>query len=376
MESVSRARARPERVGEEVDPRAVGVDAGGLARALALVRARGARAQMHVLRDGRPILDRAFGCDPDALFWTFSAGKPYTAVLIRMLSEDGLIDLDAPVARYWPEFGDRGKGGITVRQVLAHRSGLATAGSTLGDALAMTDWPRSVRRVERARPRWQPGSVPAYQIVIHGVMLGELAQRVTGRPLRHLLRARLLDPLGARDTHLGLPDGLLSRAVPVVGRGPVAALAGRYVNRPATRRAVLPSVGVSTTARDLAAFYGMLSTGGVARRGARILTPESIADMTVPTSDGEIDRYAKAPIRWTAGFQLGGPRSIPGASTPMGALSSPRAFGHNGSNCCIGWADPDRRLVFAYLTDRFGARADLAHHAAVADAILAATPRG
>lgn len=143
-----------------------------------------------------------------------------------------------------------------------------------------------------------------------------------------------------------------------------------------TRRAVIPSAGLSTTARDLAAFYSMLMNGGVAHDGVRILQPQSITAAIAPTGDGEIDRYAKAPIRWTAGFQLGGPSSIPGKLTSMGGLSSPRTFGHNGSGCYIGWADPDRRLVYAYLTNRVGGRADLAHHAAVADAFLAATSDG
>jgi len=360
-------------VGEENDPGEVGVDPAGIERAVELVRGRGALAQLFVVRDGRVIVDRSFGCGPDALFWTFSAGKPYLAVLIHVLAERGLIELDAPVADYWPEFGGQGKDGITVRHVLTHRSGLATAGSTLGDALAMTDWARSVRRIERAAPRWRPGAVPAYQILIYGFILGELAQRVTDTPLPELLRTQLLAPLGSRDTHLGLTDDLLPRAVPVVGSGTVAPIAVRSVNRPATRRAVVPSAGLSTTARDLAAFYSMLLNRGVAHDGTRILQPETIAAAIAPTSDGEVDRYARAPIRWTAGFQLGGPRTIPGKPTSMGLLSTPRTFGHNGSDCCIGWADPDRRLVYAYLTNRVGGRADLAHHIAVADALLTAT---
>lgn len=203
-----------EHVGEEVDARDAGVDPAGIERALALVRGRGALAQLYVVHDGRVIVDRSFGCGPDALFWTFSAGKPYTAVLIHLLAEQGLVELDAPVADYWPEFGGHGKGGITVRQVLTHRSGLATAGTALGDALAMTEWARSVRRVERATPRWRPGSVPAYQVLIYGPILGELAQRVTGTPLPELVRDRLLTPLGTGDTHLGLNDDLLLAPCP------------------------------------------------------------------------------------------------------------------------------------------------------------------
>lgn len=104
-----------------------------LEAAAQLAEARGATAQLCVLRDGRVVLDRCFGRTPDALFWTFSAGKPFIA--------------------------------LTIRQVLAHRSGLYSARGMPGDALAMTDWDRSVRRIERAALSFPPGQVPAYQPV-------------------------------------------------------------------------------------------------------------------------------------------------------------------------------------------------------------------
>jgi len=91
----------------------------------------------------------------------------------------------------------------------------------------------------------------------------------------------------------------------------------------------------------------------------------------VPSSEGRIDRFARTPIRWAEGFQLGGPRHVPGSITPMGMRSSPRTFGHNGSNCCMAWADPDRRIVFAYLTNTITrVRDDMQHLADVADAVL------
>ncbi len=122
----------------------------------------------------------------------------------------------------------------------------------------------------------------------------------------------------------------------------------------------------------MATFYLMLLRGG-SLDGSRVLSPSTVDIARTPSSDGELDRYARAPIRWSQGFQLGGPRHLPGAVSPMGALSSPRAFGHNGSNCCIAWADPDRDLVFAYLTGRLTSRAEDGRHlAAVADTILTA----
>jgi CubicO group peptidase (beta-lactamase class C family) len=104
------------------------------------------------------------------------------------------------------------------------------------------------------------------------------------------------------------------------------------------------------------------------RGGDGIIGAASIAQARTPSSDGETDRYVKVPIRWSQGFQLGGPRAN---LTPLGRLSSPRTFGHNGSNCCIAWADPDRDLVYAYLTNRVRGQATaLRHQAALADAVL------
>ena len=344
----------------------------GVARALDLVRARGAAAQICVLRDGEVVLDDAVGCRADDLFWIFSASKPLIALLVHLLVQRGRLSLDDRVARHWPEFGQRGKEEITVRQVLQHRSGVSVARSASLDALAMTDWDLSVRYIERTAPRWPPGRVPAYHYVSYGFILGELVRRVAGTELPGLLTAEFLAPLGLRDTYLGLPSGLWPRHVPIRGRGPAGLVSQAFVNRPATRRAVIPAAGVSTTARDLARFYAALLRGGELD-GVRILDAATVAAARQPSSDGEIDRFLRLPIRWSQGFQLGGRSGDPAAARPMGQLSSPEAFGHNGSNCCIAWADPARGLVFAYLTDRLSVGSEGARHlASVADAIIAA----
>lgn len=361
-------------VGVECDPADVGMDVSALSRALDIVRARGAVAHVHVMRHGRVVLDRAVGCRHDALFWIFSAGKPYLAVLVHRLADEGLLRLDDPVAAYWPGFARNGKAAITVRHVLRHRTGLAAGAALLGDALAMRDWDRSVRRVERARPRWPAGAVPGYSPLAYGFILGELVARVTGRAVPEVLREEVLSPIGASDTYAGLPDERWPDRVPVRVRGAAGAIVAATINRRATRRAVIPAAGVSTTARDLARLYLVLL-----RDSGGLLRPGTLARATAPSSDGEVDRVVGVPIRWSQGFQLGGPRAAGGSPPPggrvgpMGALSSPRTFGHNGSNCCIAWADPDRDLIYAYLTNRIDGRAtDIRHHAAVADAVIGA----
>ena len=143
--------------GAECPPGQAGVATDGLDRALGLVRARRAVAQLCVVRDGQLVLDRAVGCRPDSLFWTFSASKPFVALLVHPLARRGELSLDDRVAAHWPRFGRCGKEAITVRQVLQHRSGLAVARSAALDALAMTDWDRSVRHIEQDCPSWPPG---------------------------------------------------------------------------------------------------------------------------------------------------------------------------------------------------------------------------
>ncbi|MEU4288147.1 serine hydrolase domain-containing protein [Kribbella sp. NPDC026596] len=353
------------------EPQDVGLDAGRLGAALELVEARGAIAQLCVVRDGQVVVDRSLGCPPDALFWLFSASKPYVAIVIHQLVESGRLHLDDAVAAYWSGFGHNGKREITVRHVLRHRSGVSHAGSYLGDVRAMADWDRSLQRIEDARPRWPIGTV-AYSPLAYGFILGEVARRCAGRPIEELVRRSVLEPLGVADTYLGLPEDEWERAVPIRAAGLAGPFIQSVVNRRSTREAVVPAAGISTTARDLAALYQALLQGGLGPAG-RILRPETLANAVEPSSEGEFDPVARAPIRWSQGFQLGGPRSIPGAVSSLGSASSPRAFGHNGSNCCLGWADPGRRIAYAYLTNRVGRpKADLAHHAAVSDEILAA----
>lgn len=376
MRRVGIRAPRDETEWTECDPTELGVDRLELSRVMELVAARGAAAQLCVIFRGRILIDRSFGCADDALFWTFSACKPYTALLVHMLAERARISLDDPVSDYWPEFARHGKGGITIRHVLQHRTGLFSARIPFGDALAMTNWRRSIRRIEDALPSWPPGVAPAYQALSYGFILGELLHRITGSPIQELLAAELLDPLRARDTYLGLAGSHWQRHVPISARGLAGLIPQAFLNRRSTRSAVIPSAGMSTTARDLATFYLMLLRGG-SIHGRQILDSAIIEQARTPSSNGEIDRCMKTPVRWSQGFQLGGPRPAPYAASAFGSLSSRQTFGHNGSNCCIGWADPDRDLVLAYLTNRLnGRKPDRAHQAAVADALLAACRTG
>jgi CubicO group peptidase (beta-lactamase class C family) len=337
-----------------------------------LIRERGSPAQLRVYARGRVVLDESYLCQPDSLFILFSAGKPLVALGVHLLAERGRLGLDDPVATYWPEFGQRGKHGITIRQVLQHRGGLPVARGMPLDALVMTDWAASVHAIEQAAPAYPPGEVPAYHILTFGFILGEVVQRVTGRPVRDFLRDELLAPLGLEaDMCVGLPAAWWDRRVPAHGRGPAELATQLVINRRTTRQAVIPAASVSATAAGLAGLYQALLDGG---RG--VLRPQTITAATRPSSDGTVDRYLKLPIRWSEGFQLGGERPggarVGGGYAPMGSLSSRRAFGHNGSYVCLGWADPERQIAMAYLASRLVSRpAGARHMSAVSDAVLA-----
>lgn len=334
-----------------------------LAEVDGLIRTRGGAAQLCVIHRGQVVVDRAYGCRDDSLFWLFSASKPLVALAVHLLAERGQLELDEPVASHWPEFAANGKQAITVRQVLQHRGGLPVARSMAADALSMSDWDASIRAIETAKPSLPPGEGPAYHILSFGFILGELVQRVTGGQLTEFVEAEFLGPTGLRDSYLGLPDEQWHRHVPVRGRDPARLISQFVINQPRTRRAVIPAAGLSATARDVARFYQALLDGD-------LVAPSTLAVATTPSTNGELDQFLKLPVRWATGFQLGGERGVLGGSGSMGALASRQTFGHNGSYACLAWADPQRQLVMAYLTNLLVTRAaGTRHMAAVSDAV-------
>jgi CubicO group peptidase (beta-lactamase class C family) len=342
----------------------------GLEKATNLITERGSPAQLCVYARGRLVLNEPFGCGSDSQFFLFSAGKPIVSLAVHLLAQRGALALDDPVAAHWPEFGQRGKQAITIRQVLQHRGGLPVARGMPLDALVMTDWDASIRAVEQAAPAYPPGQVVAYHILTFGFILGEVVRRVTGVPVRDFMATDLLGPLGVSDVHLGLPPALWDRRVPVSGHGPAERITQLVINRRATRQAAIPAASVSATASGMARLYQALLDGG-----EPVFRPETIAAARQPSSDDEIDRYLHLPIRWSQGFQLGGARPgdarVGGGFAPMGSLASRTAFGHNGSYVCLAWADPERQIAMAYLTGRLVSRAVGARHMSeVSDAVL------
>jgi CubicO group peptidase (beta-lactamase class C family) len=352
-----------------------------------LVSERPGQAQLHVLYDGTPILDMSVRCEPDTPFLLWSTGKPLTAMAVHLLAERGHLDLDAPIAEHWPEYGRAGKESVTARHALTHTTGapLSTP-HVVGDAWIMHDWGRSVRAAAAAKAKGEPGRDPAYHILSQGFILGELLQRVTGTPLAEYLRTQILAPARLDHTSLGLPlSEWDSRAVLELSTAPRTPLPDwmkmRRFDKKVVRTAPIPAATVHSTARDLARFYRLLLEGG-SLDGVAVFQPETVRAARKPALAAK-DPVRPDPIighsvRWAHGFQLGWGARPGRTAKPFGVSAAEEVFGHNGSNYCNAWADPEYGLVFAYLTNRMVPRGPaLAWQTELSDLVRAAvSPRG
>jgi CubicO group peptidase (beta-lactamase class C family) len=162
------------------------------------------------VRSARPYTD-------DTLQLVFSTTKGLTALCANLLVQRGELDLDAPVARYWPEFGQAGKGEVTVRSLLCHKAGLpyVEADLTLGEALA---WDPVVEALAGQAPVWPPGTAHGYHAVTYGWLVGEVIRRVTGRSVGTFFAEEVAGPLGL-DLWIGLPHEQRARVAPLAIRG-------------------------------------------------------------------------------------------------------------------------------------------------------------
>ena len=326
---------------------------------------RGHASSIVVMRGDDIVFEQLIGAGPSDLFYTFSVSKPFTALAVHLLAHRGQLDLDDPVADYWPEYAMNRKSSVTIRQVLTHRSGAPySTGQTVGDAMRMADWQASVHAAENAHLRYQPGSTVAYGLLSFGFILGELVGRVDSRPIDRFIDDEIARPLGLADTRLGLRADAWERHVPLAAGHAVEHIRETAFNRRVVREAVIPAAGIQTTARDLAQFYRVLLRGGDG-----IIPPEVIAGARELSADGELDHVIGHTMRWGTGFQLG----FPGEVRPMGTRANASMFGHNGSGVCNVWADPVSDVVFVWLNSVIlPRRSALAHISRLSDVVIEA----
>ncbi len=335
-------------------------------------------AQLVIARHGRVVFDRAAGIanlrrknptTPETPFLVYSVTKTLTALSVHQLVEEGRIDLDAPIARYWPEFGCKGKDSATVRHALLHQAGIPQRGLAR-QVLLWANWERITRSVARLPAEFPPGTKTAYHIVNYGFILGELVRRVTGERIETRLQRDFMQPLGMRNSYTGLPDSQRARAAGIYYADPLQRGAALLFSLGIVRRLFIPAASLNTTARDLAVFYQMLLNQGQ-YAGRRYLRPETIAEATTLRYEGYDDTIG-LPVRWAMGFHLGGHLTPDETGIQiMGHRSTQRTFGHSGQGgCAFGWADPEADLVFAFTNNCLqGQHQAHARFQALADAV-------
>lgn len=295
--------------------------------------------------------------DERTLFPVFSVTKGVTAVAVHLQAERGLVDLRAPISRYWPEFGVNGKDAITVEQALSHRAGIPQMPMGVTPGL-MADWNWMTRRIEEFTPIHEPGTANAYHVLVWGWILGEVVRRTdpARRCFDRFVAEEICAPLGVSDFHLGVPDAELPRVAKLYGGNdfsivdehnisPRAVFPGSDVhNQRIVLQAVDPGAGAVATAGAVARIFALLAEGGELD-GVRLLSRERVATFTTPRQGAhDPDEVLTIPVWFGAnGFWLGGEE---GASDPL--VGDHREVVYSpGAGGSLAWADLRDRLAVA-----------------------------
>jgi CubicO group peptidase (beta-lactamase class C family) len=347
-------------------------------------RARGeVGAAVCVLAEGRAVVDLWGGVaerrsgrpwERDTIGMVWSCTKGAVALCAHVLASRGLLDLDAPVARYWPEFARAGKEAITVRLILSHQAGLPTVRQPLRPG-GLLDWDYVTATLADEAPFWEPGTRQGYHASTFGHLVGEVVRRVAGKDLGAFFREEVAGPLGV-DFHLGLPEEDEARVAPTIRPDALApsetpwrflqrmnadptsvqalivrntALRAAEQDTRAGYSAVLPSQGGISNARGLAGLYAPLALGG-----APLVDAETLAAMGAVSSASAVDAVLLVGMRFSLGFMKSSDnrRGEPGARDSL--LLSQSAFGHAGMGGSLGFADPAARLSFGYTMNKQG----------------------
>ncbi len=323
-------------------------------------------ASVAVTVDGKPVVDLWAGdASPDGTPWAedtivnvYSTTKTMAALSVLMCADRGLVDFDAPVADYWPEFAANGKGGVLVKQVMSHSSGV----SGFDPPVASTDiydWDATVAHLAAQAPWWEPGSASGYHAVTQGFLQGEIVRRVTGRSIGTFFREEVAEPLGA-DFHIGLDASHDHRVGELIPPESTAAdlavamadsIAGRTLlscpmdaTEPRTREwrgAEIPAAGGTGNARSVARVHSAMACGGEVD-GVRLLGLDTLEAALVPQIEGT-DMVMGAPLTFGMGY---------GLPSEMLPLPNPRTLFWGGWGGSLAVIDLDARMSVAYVMNR------------------------
>nr|WP_256923399.1 serine hydrolase domain-containing protein [Streptomyces sp. 13-12-16] len=299
---------------------------------------------------------------PETPFFSFSAGKVMTSLIAHLLVRTGDVGYDTPVADLWPEFGAHGKATATLRHVLTHSVGVPAMPRGIGPA-DLTDWSRVCAAIADAEPRWRPGTRTGYHSFTYGFLVGEVARRATGRPMRQLLHEWVTTPLGLDgDLYFAVPRTDLARlarledsaphpAAPPDGDSVLAPWEMRPTaamgNSHAILQADIPSVG-TFTARGISAVNAALLDG-------RLIGSHRLEELTAVSFEGT-DQVFGNHVRLALGYPIGRIGTRPD--------ETPTTFGWVGGGGSYVCADTATGISFAMTKTRLTPHFDTAQRLA------------
>jgi CubicO group peptidase (beta-lactamase class C family) len=334
-------------------------------------------ASLAVMLDGDMVVDlyggyadaqRTRPWQHDTIVNTYSTTKGMTAICANRLIEQGKLDPEAPVAKYWPEFAQAGKESLPVKYLLCHKAGLPAISGMLSREQGY-EWQPLVDALAAQKPWWTPGERHGYHAVTFGHLNGEVIRRVSGMSVGQYFRKEVAEPLGV-DFHIGLPEHYDPRVADMIPAplptlepdhpltkammdptsmtfkafmiSPEPMLNPMYMNTREWRAAEVPAANGHGNARALATIYGALARGGELN-GVRILQEETIADATAEQAYGE-DAVLFMPMRFGRGFFLEAPE--------YGLTEGARLFGHPGMGGSFGLGDREAKLGIGYTMNK------------------------
>jgi CubicO group peptidase (beta-lactamase class C family) len=334
-----------------------------------------------IYQSGKPVLslwggysDKASdeAWQQDTLVNVFSAAKPILAWAVLDLVARGQLNLDTPVAEYWPEFAGQGKQAISTRMLLGHRAGLPALEQPVADEL-IYDWQAMIAALEVETPVWEPDTAVGYHVFTFGWLLGEVVTRVSGMPIADFVEQNLRQRHNI-DVCFGVADEDLPRVADVepylkagekqrraLERARLATGARKEPRRPEWqdttffkafhnpptlgwgtnslpwRQAVIPGGNGHASGAALARFYGLLVSG------EDLLAAGMLHYCRDELSAGK-DRVLGLPARFSHGFMLSDPQGLFNLGVDA------ECFGHAGAGGSLGFADPEQQLGFSYVT--------------------------